>query len=215
MTRIKICGITNLHDGLVAVAAGADALGFVFVPNTPRFVPKPQVQFIIKQLPPFVTSVGLFLDADLTEIKDAINYCQLNVIQLHGKECPDMCHQLGRQTKVIKSFHVNKESEIWRNQMENYQVDAYLLDTFVPGKVGGTGITFDWRLAEGLDKRIILAGGLAPDNIGSAVEQVQPYGVDVSSGVETSPGEKNADKIHSFIRQVRQIDYRKNNKRKM
>lgn len=206
MTRIKICGITNLDDGLEAIAAGVDALGFVFVPNTPRYITPSQAKLVIKQLPPFITNVGLFVDSEIDEIEDIVNHCKLDAVQLHGNESPEMCSQISLQTKVIKSFHVKKELQVLRNEIENYRVDAYLLDTFIKGKAGGTGQTFDWRIAEGLSQRIILAGGLTPDNIGTAIAQLQPYGVDVSSGVEKSPGKKDTNKIHSFVRQVRKAN---------
>ena len=206
MTRIKICGITNLDDGLEAIAAGVDALGFVFVPNTPRYITPSQAKLVIKQLPPFITNVGLFVDSEIDEIEDIVNHCKLDAVQLHGNESPEMCSQISLQTKVIKSFHVKKEPQVLRNEIENYRVDAYLLDTFIKGKAGGTGQTFDWRIAEGLSQRIILAGGLTPDNIGTAIAQLQPYGVDVSSGVEKSPGKKDTNKIYSFVRQVRKAN---------
>lgn len=206
MTRIKICGITNLDDGLEAIAAGVDALGFVFVPNTPRYITPSQAKLVIKQLPPFITNVGLFVDSEIDEIEDIVNHCKLDAVQLHGNESPEMCSQISLQTKVIKSFHVKKELQVLRNEIENYRVDAYLLDTFIKGKAGGTGQTFDWRIAEGLSQRIILAGGLTPDNIGTAIAQLQPYGVDVSSGVEKSPGKKDTNKIYSFVRQVRKAN---------
>ena len=206
MTRIKICGITNLDDGLEAIAAGVDALGFVFVPNTPRYITPSQAKLVIKQLPPFITNVGLFVDSEIDEIEDIVNHCKLDAVQLHGNESPEMCSQISLQTKVIKSFHVKKELQVLRNEIANYRVDAYLLDTFIKGKAGGTGQTFDWRIAEGLSQRIILAGGLTPDNIGTAIAQLQPYGVDVSSGVEKSPGKKDTNKIYSFVRQVRKAN---------
>ena len=206
MTRIKICGITNLDDGLEAIAAGVDALGFVFVPNTPRYITPSQAKLVIKQLPPFITNVGLFVDSEIDEIENIVNHCKLDAVQLHGNESPEMCSQISLQTKVIKSFHVKKELQVLRNEIENYRVDAYLLDTFIKGKAGGTGQTFDWRIAEGLSQRIILAGGLTPDNIGTAIAQLQPYGVDVSSGVEKSPGKKDTNKIYSFVRQVRKAN---------
>ena len=206
MTRIKICGITNLDDGLEAIAAGVDALGFVFVPNTPRYITPSQAKLVIKQLPPFITNVGLFVDNEIGEIEDIVNHCKLDAVQLHGNESPEMCTKIRFQTKVIKSFHVKKELQVLRNEIENYRVDAYLLDTFIKGKAGGTGQTFDWRIAEGLSQRIIVAGGLTPNNIGTAIAQLQPYGVDVSSGVEKSPGKKDTNKIYSFVRQVRKAN---------
>ena len=215
MTRIKICGITNLEDGLQAAAAGTDALGFVFVPNTPRYIAPGQAQSIIRQMPPFLTNVGLFVDAELAEMEEIISLCRLDAVQLHGSESVDLCHQL--QIKVIKAFHVrvtpensiekDQQRENLRSELSNYQVDAYLLDTFVKGKAGGTGQTFNWELSTGLGDRTILAGGLNPENIRSAVSQVHPYGVDVSSGVEAKPGKKDPEKVRTFVHRVRQFDF--------
>ncbi len=206
MTRIKICGITNRDDALMAIEAGADALGFVFVPNTPRYIHPEQAGSIIDQLPPFIATVGLFVNAEQQEIGTIADGCHLNLIQLHGDEPPDLCVALSR--RVIKAFRVKDESSLSR--LSDYHVSAYLLDTYVKGaaKRGGTGKAFDWNLAvkAKLYGRIILAGGLNPDNVASAVLQVRPYGVDVSSGVEASPGRKDHAKMKAFIRAVRETE---------
>jgi phosphoribosylanthranilate isomerase len=201
LTRIKICGTTNLDDALIAVEAGADALGFIFVPNTPRYLHPDEAAKIIEELPPFITTVGLFVNAEQKEIDTIANNCSLDAIQLHGEEPPELCVTLNR--RVVKAFRVKDESSLSR--LHDYHVRAYLLDTYVKGTMGGTGKVFDWNLAVKAKQygRIILAGGLNPDNIASAILQVRPYGVDVSSGVEVSPGRKDPAKIKAFIGAVR------------
>lgn len=201
MTRIKICGTTNLVDALVAVEAGADALGFIFVPNTPRYLHPDEAAKIIEELPPFITTVGLFVNAEQHEIHTVANTCSLDAIQLHGEESPELCLSLKR--KVIKAFRVKDEASLSR--LCDYHVSACLLDAYVKGSMGGTGRVFDWNLAVKATQygRIILAGGLNPDNIVSAILKVRPYGVDVSSGVEKSPGRKDPAKIKAFIDAVR------------
>lgn len=201
MTRIKICGTTNLVDALIAVEAGADALGFIFVPNTPRYLHPDEAAKIIEDLPPFITTVGLFVNAERSEINKVANDCSLDAIQLHGEETPELCLSLKR--KVVKAFRVKDESNLSR--LGDFRVSAYLLDAYVRGAMGGTGRVFDWNLAVKARQygRIILAGGLNPDNIASAIFQVRPYGVDVSSGVEKSPGRKDPAKIKAFIDAVR------------
>ncbi len=204
MTRIKICGITHLDDALMAIEAGADALGFVFVPHTPRYLHPEQARSIIDQLPPFITTVGLFVNAEQQGLEAIADGCRLNLIQLHGDEPPALCVALSR--RVIKAFRVKDESSLSR--LSGYRVSAYLLDTYVKGAMGGTGKSFDWNLALKAKSygRIILAGGLTPDNVASAVLQVRPYGVDVSSGVEASPGRKDPAKVKAFIRAVRETE---------
>jgi len=204
LTRIKICGITHLDDALMAIEAGADALGFVFVPHTPRYLHPEQARSIIDQLPPFITTVGLFVNAEQQGLEAIADGCRLNLIQLHGDEPPALCVALSR--RVIKAFRVKDESSLSR--LSGYRVSAYLLDTYVKGAMGGTGKSFDWNLALKAKSygRIILAGGLTPDNVASAVLQVRPYGVDVSSGVEASPGRKDPAKVKAFIRAVRETE---------
>jgi phosphoribosylanthranilate isomerase len=201
LTRIKICGTTNLDDALIAVEAGADALGFIFVPNTPRYIHPNQAAKIIENLPPFITTVGLFVNAEQIEIDTIANDCSLDAIQLHGEEPPEFCQTLNR--RVVKAFRVKDESSL--SGLHDYHVSAYLLDTYVKGTMGGTGKVFDWNLAVKAKQygRIILAGGLNPDNIASAILRVRPYGVDVSSGVEVRPDRKDPAKVKAFIGAVR------------
>jgi phosphoribosylanthranilate isomerase len=204
LTRIKICGTINLDDALMAIEAGADALGFIFVPNTPRYIHPDQAAKIIEDLSPFITVVGLFVNADPEDIAATADQCHLDMIQLHGDESPGFCQALNR--RLIKAFRVKDESSLSR--LSDYRVSGYLLDTYVEGAMGGTGKVFDWNLAVKAKQhgRIILAGGLAPDNVASAVRQVRPYGVDVSSGVEANPGHKDPAKVKAFIRAVREVD---------
>ena len=204
MTRIKICGITHLDDALTAVEGGADALGFGFVPDTPRYIEANPAAEIIAQLPPFITTVGLFVDEDSTKISTIADQCRLDVIQLHGDECPEFCHALGG--RIIKALRVKDVTSLSR--LTDYNVSAFLLDTYVEGKMGGTGRVFDWNLAVKAKTygRVILAGGLNPDNVADAVRHVKPYGVDVSSGVEAEPGRKDPDKVRKFIEAVRSVE---------
>ena len=203
MVRVKICGITNLEDALTAVEAGADALGFVFFQGSPRFVSPEQAAEIICHLPPFVQTVGLFVNEDLEMVNAVADQCGLDVIQLHGEETLGYCKTIRR--RVIKAFRVKDISTL--DVMVQYQVSGYLLDAWSPAARGGTGQTFNWEIAAEATKRglrIALAGGLTPDNVAEAVTTVKPYAVDVSSGVESSPGHKDSDKIIKFIIHARQ-----------
>ena len=204
MTRIKICGITHLKDALTAVDAGADALGFIFVPDTPRFVNSDQVAAIVAELPPFVTTVGIFANKDAAKIKTIADQCRLDAVQLHADVTPEFCRNLDK--KVIKVVRVKDKSSL--SILSNYDVNAFLLDTYVEGKMGGTGKVFDWNLALQARNygRIIVAGGLNPDNVAQAVRHVKPYGVDVGSGVESVPGHKDPDKIRKFIDAVKSVE---------
>lgn len=203
MVRVKICGIMDLESALVAAAAGADALGFVFAPSPRRITPD-HARNICRVLPPFITRVGVFVDAPADEVLTVVEYCGLDVVQLHGSESPDYCRALGR--RMIKAFRMGKG--VLPTELADFPVDAILLDTHVAGQMGGTGRPFDWQLAAGLKlpRPLLLAGGLTPENVGRAVAMVRPYGVDVSSGVETGkPGQKDAEKIRRFIAAVKGI----------
>ena len=200
-TRIKICGITNVEDALQAVEAGADALGFVFYAKSPRFVTPQEAQAIIAELPPLVTTVGLFVNEPMPRIRRAMAAAQLDVVQLHGDELPQDC--LLEPLRVIKAFRVQDASSL--STADSYQVAALLLDAWCDEAYGGTGKQFDWQLAKRLTgtRPVILAGGLNPENIIDAVRLVKPYGVDVSSGVEARPGKKDHQKVAEFISRVR------------
>ncbi len=200
MVRVKICGISDVENALVAAEAGADAIGLVFAPSRRR-VSIEQARDIGAALPPFVTKVGLFVDADAAAIQDAADACGLDVIQLHGSETPEFCAGLHRT--IIKAIRVKDASSL--AAMEVYRVAGFLLDSFHPEVAGGTGRTFDWNLAAKVDGHysVILSGGLTPDNVGAAIAAVHPYGVDVSSGVETD-GRKDPAKIREFVRRARE-----------
>jgi phosphoribosylanthranilate isomerase len=205
LTKIKICGITNVQDTHAAVDLGADALGFIFVPDTPRYIEPQDAARAISELPPFVTKVGVFADESPEAISQIVQTCGLNAIQLHGSETPKYCDDMGASSRVtiIKSFRVKDRHSL--SPIPEYKVSAYLLDTYVKGKKGGTGETFNWDLAKEAKQygRVIIAGGLTPENVAEAIRHVQPYAVDVGSGVEASPGRKDHAKIKAFIENVR------------
>lgn len=202
MIRIKICGITNIKDALAAVEAGADALGFVFFERSPRNISPDQASAIISQLPPFVQIVGLFVNEQLTVVNSIADQCGLDVVQLHGEETPEFCAGVNR--RVIKAFRVKDQSSL--DQIRDYHVAACLLDAWSPAAHGGTGETFNWEIAASAaaSRCIILAGGLTPDNVAGAIDRVQPYAVDVSSGVESAPGRKDSARVLRFIRAARE-----------
>jgi len=199
---VKICGITNLEDARHASACGADALGFVFYPGSPRFVDPDQARRIIAELPPMVTTVGLFVNEAPARIREMVEFCGLNTVQLHGEEEPDQCAY--PPCRVIKALRLKQGMD--DSVFAAYQVSALLLDAYVPDKPGGTGQLCDWdRAAEVASRhRVILAGGLNPENVAGAVRQVHPYGVDVSTGVEEKPGQKDPEKVAMFIRMARE-----------
>ena len=204
MTKIKICGITNIEDALAAAEYGTDALGFIFYPKSPRAVSKETVKSIISELPPFITTVGVFVNEGSEQINDIVSYTGINTVQLHGTESPEECSSFN---KVIKAFGIRRLSDIAPLDQYN-MVSALLLDTYSPDSHGGTGKTFNWEIAIEAKKegRIILAGGLNPKNIADAVRTVQPYGVDVSSGVEGSvKGKKDLKRLKSFIENAKTV----------
>lgn len=201
-TRVKICGITRIDDALAAAQAGADAIGLVFDSKSPRYVTPDQAAKIARALPPFIASVGLFVNAAPDTIENVLNHVALDLIQFHGSEKPEQCRRYHRM--YIKAIHM--QSDIDPRESARLYSDAagLLLDTYIPGVPGGTGQTFDWsRIPSGLAKPIILAGGLTAQNVAQAVQQARPYAVDVSSGVELTKGVKDAQKIAAFIEAVR------------
>jgi phosphoribosylanthranilate isomerase len=202
VVRVKICGITNSDDAHMAVEAGADALGFVFFDRSPRCVTPTQAAAIIETLPPFVQAVGLFVNADPVHVNATAEQCRLDLVQLHGDESPDYCSAISR--RVLKAFRVKDPGSLSR--MQEYRVAGYLLDAWSPVAYGGTGHTFDWDLGwdGGGSGLPILAGGLTPDNIADAVMRVRPFAVDVSSGVESAPGHKDARAVLEFIRMAKE-----------
>jgi phosphoribosylanthranilate isomerase len=203
MIRIKVCGITNIEDALAAQALGADAIGMVFA-ESPRRVEKEQAREIVQALPPFVHLIGVFVDEEKSVIEDIADFCRLTVLQFHGSESPEYCAGFGRL--VIKAFRISQREDIERLKPYQGKVSAFLLDTYHPVFAGGTGQAFDWDMAKEAGKigPIILAGGLNPDNIEAAIRAVKPYAVDVSSGVEMTPGKKDHDKMRLFIERAQQ-----------
>lgn len=197
MIKVKICGITNKEDALYAVGCGADALGFIFYEKSPRYIEPDNAKTIIAALPPFVTTVGVFVNKDFNDIRDITLLTGVTVVQLHGDESPSYCNLV--EGKLIKAIRVKNDSSI--EGLKKYDVDTFLLDSFDKNSFGGSGLTFDWKLAEKAKQygKIILAGGLTPDNVEEAVKKVAPYGVDVNSGVEKKPGIKNKNKVKEFI----------------
>ncbi|MDQ1315690.1 MAG: N-(5-phosphoribosyl)anthranilate isomerase, partial [Pseudomonadota bacterium] len=192
--RVKICGITRQQDLHDACAAGADALGFVFYEKSPRNVSAGSAAELVRALPPFVQSVGLFVNAGPTFIEAVLKAVPLDLLQFHGDETPADCARFGRP--YIKAVRVNQDTDLLKCAADFSGARGLLLDAWVPGVPGGTGERFDWNLIPaGLPKPVILSGGLAPDNVAEAVQRVRPWAVDVSSGVEVSKGIKDAHKI--------------------
>lgn len=205
-TRVKICGITRIEDALAAAAAGADAIGFVFYAGSARAVSAKTVRAICAELPAFVTTVGLFVDAEPNAIRAILDVVQLDLLQFHGAETPEYCTQFARP--YLKALRMRDDLDVMAAAMQFSNARALLLDTYRVGVAGGTGETFDWqRVPDALRDRIVLAGGLAPDNVDDAIAQIHPYAVDVSGGVESAPGIKDVKKIKAFIAAVRRADF--------
>ena len=201
--RVKICGITRVEDAVAAVDAGADALGFMFHPASPRHVSIEVAAGVIRCLPPFIAKVGVFVDAAEDTVRRTIAECGIDTLQFHGDERPEFCQRFA-PLKIYKAFRIQNLESL--PALSPYQCDAWLLDSFVPDKPGGTGALFNWDLAVEagkLGRPIILAGGLTPENVGDAVRKVRPFGVDVSSGVEASPGRKDPGRVRAFIEAAR------------
>jgi phosphoribosylanthranilate isomerase len=202
MTKVKICGIRSLQDARWAIQAGAWAVGFIFAPS-PRRLNLEQAASIIRKLPPSVHKVGVFVDSDIEGVRETIRATGIDMLQFHGAESPEYCQEW--DLPVIKSFRVRDEISL--AGVEKYKVFAHLFDTFVPGSPGGSGRSFDWRYLHNLppELRIIVAGGLNPENVTAALRQTQPFAVDVSSGVEID-GRKGRHLIEDFIRNVHTAD---------
>ncbi len=204
VVRSKICGITRIEDALAAVEAGADAIGLVFYAKSPRAVSVQQARTIIAALPPFVTTVGLFVDASRCELGEILDAVPLDLLQFHGDETPAACD--GFHRPYIKALRVKPGDDIAAQVALYKNASGVLLDTYVPGIPGGTGEAFDWSLVPAqLSKPVILAGGLTVENVAQAITQVRPYAVDVSGGVESAKGIKDAAKINAFMQAVRRV----------
>jgi len=203
LVRVKVCGITNLKDAEAACRLGADALGFVFA-KSPRRIDVSRARAISLRMPPYISLVGVFVDEDIKKLLKIAEKCRLDCIQLHGSESINYCKQLKKYYKIVKTVRVEGKKSF--NGLSGYDVDAFLLDTYRPGKAGGTGERFDWNLAlpaSRLGKPVILSGGLKPGNVSEAVRKVRPYAVDVSSGIESSPGRKNIKLMKEFIQKAK------------
>ncbi|MDD5614194.1 MAG: phosphoribosylanthranilate isomerase [Candidatus Omnitrophica bacterium] len=204
MTRVKFCGITNRADALAAARLGIHALGFVFIENTPRYVDPDKAKEIISELSPFVMRVGVFANQDIKTIESTAKTCSLDIIQLHGDEDNAICNKITKKYRVIKALRVKNDSVL--DSIAKYRgVNAILLDAYSEKKLGGTATSFDWQIAKQARRfglPIILSGGLNIDNIKSAIEQVNPYAVDVSSGIERSPGIKDHELMAQFLASV-------------
>ena len=202
-TKVKICGTTSLKDALLAIESGADAVGFIFYKESPRNISKKDVKDIVVQLPPFIETVGVFVNETSDNVNRIAEQCRLTAVQLHGDESPAFCRRIKR--RVIKAVRV-KDAESLKG-MSGYDVSGYLLDAFNEESRGGTGKVFDWNLALRAKKQgpVIIAGGLNPFNVYTAIHRVKPYGVDVCSGVEKSPGIKDPEKVGEFIKAVRKF----------
>ena len=209
-TKVKICGITSAEDAAVAVEAGADALGFVFYRKSPRYIHPSLAKQIIMSLPPLVTAVGVFVDEEHQVVRSLMDDCGLALAQLHGHESAVYCQELGRP--VLKALRVKNRSSFLA--LADFQgragVRGFVLDAFSDQAYGGTGQVIDWEFAAEVARaaHILLAGGLTAANVATAIQSVQPYGVDVSSGVEREPGKKDDEKVRAFIRAVRVVSPR-------
>jgi len=206
MTKIKICGIKTLKDALVAIDSGVDYLGFNFYPKSVRFIEKSvcaEITSVLKREHPQIKLVGVFVNLSVEEIKDTLQTCHLDLAQLHGDETPEIFSQLAPH--VFRAFRGIPESNAG---YERSEVPAMLIDAAVKGVYGGSGVTADWTAAAELAKKypLLLAGGLTPENVADAVRQVNPWGVDVASGVESAPGEKDAGKMIQFVKEVKMVN---------
>ena len=205
MTEIKICGITNLEDASFAAECGADALGFIFYSRSPRYVALERVKRIIGKLPDSISKVGVFVNQELQEVKKTVEFCGLDLLQLHGDESPEYCRQFP-SSLLIKAFSPRREPDLRR--LRNYPARAIVVDTYDPMCYGGTGRRSNWRLAVKVKEThsLILAGGLNLGNIREAIETVSPHAVDVNSGVESSPGRKDHERVKAIIEIVRSME---------
>jgi len=205
VTRIKICGITRAEDALAAARGGADAIGLVFYQRSPRHVSIAQAKQLAEALPPFVSLVGLFVNAEAAFVREALANVPLDLLQFHGDETPEYCAQFDRP--YLKAIRVKAGVDLLQCASDFLGAKGLLLDAHVEGIPGGTGTAFDWALVpKQLPLPVILSGGLDAENVAAAIKQVRPYAVDVSSGVEAGKGIKDAAKIAAFINEVKQID---------
>jgi phosphoribosylanthranilate isomerase len=201
MVKVKICGITNLEDAKNAAEVGADAVGFIFYKESPRYIPVQKAADIIRAISPFVLTVGVFVNETPEIIHEAVKRCSLSLVQLHGDETPEFCGSLN--LRAIKAIRVFKEEDL--KPIDAFPVEGILVDSYQPGQFGGTGLAINWKILTGISKKkpVILSGGLTPQNVEEAIKTVSPYAVDVSSGVEKEPGKKDREKMKQFIQNAR------------
>ena len=205
ITAVKICGITRVDDALAAARLGAHALGFVFYAQSPRHVTRPRAAEIIHALPPFITAVGLFVNPEASEVERVLAQVPLDLLQFHGEETPEFCARF--EVPYLKAVRVRAGLDLLQYTRHYSAARGLLLDAFAERAHGGTGIVFDWSLIpRGLPRPMILSGGLTPENVAEAIRRVRPWAVDVSSGVEATPGIKDALKIAAFMKEVRGAD---------
>jgi len=204
-TAVKICGITRVEDALAAVRAGAHAIGLVFCKESPRCITPAAAGAIIRALPPFITTVGVFVDAPADEVRATLAHAPVELLQFHGAETPEYCRQFGRP--YVKAVRMGPGMDLLQYARDYHDAKALLLDAYIEGTHGGSGVAFDWsRVPADLPLPVILSGGLTPENVGDAVRRVRPCAVDVSSGVESARGIKDASRITAFIAGVRNAD---------
>lgn len=206
MVKVKICGITNYEDAYAASSYGADAIGFVFA-KSPRQVTPEAAKSIIMELPPYIVTVGVFVNEEAKRVRNIARDCNLSCIQFHGDEDPEYCRDFKGKYKIIKAIRIRGDRSL--GLLNKYDIEAFLLDSFVQGKRGGTGIKFDWDLAvkaKECGKPIILAGGIGIENVEEAIQKVAPYAIDVSSAVEYVPGKKDHNLMRALIEKVHNLN---------
>jgi phosphoribosylanthranilate isomerase len=202
--RVKVCGITRSEDALSAVKAGVDAIGFVFWPNSQRYIDPESADRIASQIPSFITTVGVYVDPDVSWVEQTISIVKLSLLQFHGNESPEFCAQFS--VPYIKAIRVKEDTDLLQYAQRFETAKGLLVDTYAPGMPGGTGHTFDWKLIPPqLTLPLILSGGLSPENVSTAIRETRPWAVDVSSGVEVSKGIKDEEKIFAFMQGVKQF----------
>lgn len=206
MTKIKICGITNKVDALAATELGVDMLGFVFYAKSKRYVEPRVAEDIINELPASIRKVGVFVDEDRDTVLRIAQDTLIDTLQFHGDETPEYCSSFRDKYKVIKAFRLKDKNDL--KKINDYDTDFYLFDTYKRDSIGGTGETFDWKILKDFEilKPMILSGGLDPKNVAGAIKEVAPFGVDVSTGVEETPGKKNLELMKKFVQNVRKLD---------
>lgn len=206
MTKIKICGITNKIDAVAATELCVDSLGFVFYDKSKRYVTPPMAEDIINELPAGMAKVGVFVNETKENVIKIAEDTLLDTLQFHGDEPPEYCRSFSPKYKVIKAFRLKDKSDL--KKVNDYDTDYYLFDTYESGSAGGTGKRFDWSILKDFEilKPMILSGGLDPENVARAIKEVAPYGVDVSSGVESAPGKKDMKLLKRFVENVRKVE---------